>query len=148
MLNDARPQYEDLRQALESLKLSILAVSGEQAGVHTVPQEQEVTSKADNQSQAPPVRPSVGALREAVAHITQQFQQQMATVDATEMDEAIALRIQSIQTEISKQLHLLAMDTLFLKTARQPDTARQRQQQMAARIDLLLRYCEAILTLT
>ncbi|GEM_PF-3728428 len=146
MLNSDRQQYEDLRQSLKSLKLTALSISGDQDRVGIVPPEQEVTRNADN-PQSLTGRPSVGAVREAVANITQQFQQQMAIVNTAEMDEAIALRIQSIQTEVSKQLHLLAMDTLFLKTARQPETARHRQQQMADRIDLLLRYCEAILAL-
>lgn len=136
MLNDDRQRYEELRQALESLKLSVLPLSGDQDGMGM-----------GNSSQSLQGRPSIDALREAVAQITQQFQQQMVTVNVAAMDEAIALRVQSIQTEISKQLHLLAMDTLFLKTARQPETTRQRHQQMAGRIDLLLRYCEAILAL-
>lgn len=152
MLNDYRQQYVELQQVLERLKLITLSV-GEEPGDrdhwsgNVACYEQQATGDADPPPHLWVGRSSVGAVTEAVAAMTQQFQQGVLKLNAVAMDEAIALRIQSIQTEISKQLRLLSMDTMFLKTARQPETSQQRRQQMADRIDLLLRYCEAILTL-
>jgi len=37
------------------------------------------------------------------------------------------------------------MDILFLQTARQPETVRQRTEQMGDRLRLLMRYCDAVL---
>lgn len=144
MLNNYRQQYAELQYVLERLKLIILSVQG---GGSTAYQEQELTGRVESPSSFGVGSTSVGAVTEAVAAMTQRFQQQMVGLNAIAMDEAIALRIQSIQTEINKQLRLLTMDTMFLKTARQSETSQQRQQQMADRIDLLLRYCEAILAL-
>jgi hypothetical protein len=55
------------------------------------------------------------------------------------------LQIQSIQTEINKQLRLLETDLIFLKAARQPDTMQQRQQQIQTRVTLLLSYVTRVL---
>lgn len=58
----------------------------------------------------------------------------------------IAHRLRAIQVEIDKQLKLLAMDVLFLQTARQTTTAEQRQQQMSDRLEQLERYCALVLS--
>jgi hypothetical protein len=54
--------------------------------------------------------------------------------------------VQSYQTEINKQLRLLEMDLMFLKTARQAATLEQRWSGMGDRIHLLTLYCDALLT--
>lgn len=86
-------------------------------------------------------------LRTTVLQMQQRFQLQIlpltATVAATEQRN----RIDALQIEINKQLRLLETDTLFLQAARQPDTAQQRKQQMQSRLEMLSRYCTAILTL-
>ncbi|HEY9643991.1 MAG TPA: heterocyst frequency control protein PatD [Coleofasciculaceae cyanobacterium] len=64
----------------------------------------------------------------------------LETLDATE-----AAKIQSFQVEINKQLRLLGTDLMFLQAARLSATQSQRQQQISQRLDLLLRYCEAVL---
>lgn len=63
------------------------------------------------------------------------------------LDEAIASRLQSIHTEINKQLRLLSTDIAFLKTAKQPDTQQQRRQQIGDRIQSLRQYGDAVLAL-
>jgi hypothetical protein len=63
-----------------------------------------------------------------------------------EVPPEIAHRLQAIQVEIDKQLKLLAMDVLFLQTARQATTAEQRQQQMGDRLEQLERYCALVLS--
>jgi len=54
-------------------------------------------------------------------------------------------RLQSFQVEINKQLRLLGMDVLFLKSARQVTTIAQRRSQMGDRVQILIQYCDAVL---
>lgn len=75
----------------------------------------------------------------------QQLFQQMLNLEWDQVDSNLAAKAQSIHIEINKQLRLLSMDLMFLKSARQSTTATQRQQQMSDRIELLMRYGEGIL---
>jgi len=61
-------------------------------------------------------------------------------------DEDMELKVQSYQTEINKQLRLLKIDLMFLKSARQPATSEQRWKMMGDRLHLLLVYCDALLS--
>jgi hypothetical protein len=58
-----------------------------------------------------------------------------------------AQQLEAFQVEINKQLKLLGVDCLFLQTAKQPQTLRDRLSQMQTRLELLERYCEGILAL-
>lgn len=73
------------------------------------------------------------------------FQQGIVSLELQGLSPAVATQVQSYQTEINKQLRLLGMDVMFLKTARQSVTAQQRQAQLRDRIDLIIRYCETLL---
>ncbi|MBD2465046.1 heterocyst frequency control protein PatD [Oscillatoria sp. FACHB-1407] len=114
-----RQSYEALQQTLQQLQASITVENPDLKGFRAMLQ----TAKT-------------------------QFQQQILTLDPEQLEEedsAIALRLQSIQTEISKQLRLLDMDLLFLQTARQPATVQQRYVQIGDRLTTLIRYCEVVL---
>lgn len=89
--------------------------------------------------------PDTQTLQRIFLEIQQQFQQQIMSQNLEDLDSAVEHRVQSLQTEMTKQLRLLAMDVMFLQTARQPVTLQQRQAQMGDRLQLLQRYCEAIL---
>lgn len=82
-------------------------------------------------------------LRQRFTEVQQFFQQQILGLDASEtnLNEP---RVRSYQTEISKQLQLLAMDVLFLQAARQQQTKQDRQQQFRDRLQTLQSYCDAI----
>ncbi|MEH2246030.1 heterocyst frequency control protein PatD [Nostoc sp.] len=54
-------------------------------------------------------------------------------------------RVQSYQTEMSKQLRLLEIDVMFLQGARQASTAQTRLQTISDRLTTLIQYCDAIL---
>lgn len=114
-----RPVYE----ALRSLSSSMLAqVSGDGAAP---------TGVAD--------------LRSLFNRLQTQFQQQVLTLDLSGLEGAIAAQVTSLHTEMAKQLRLLNMDLMFLQTARQPETVRQRTEQIGDRLRLLMRYCDAVL---
>jgi hypothetical protein len=61
--------------------------------------------------------------------------------------EGSSPRLGGIHLEIHKQMRLLALDVLFLQTARQATTQHQRQQQMTQRLELLGKYCQGMLEL-
>ncbi|MEH2317388.1 heterocyst frequency control protein PatD [Nostoc sp.] len=78
-------------------------------------------------------------LRVRIASLQQFFAQQI--VPLTDED----WRVQSYQTEISKQLRLLEIDVMFLQGARQASTAQTRLQTISDRLTILIQYCDAIL---
>ena len=78
-------------------------------------------------------------LRQRVASLQQFFGQQIVPL----ADEN--WRVQSYQTEMSKQLRLLEIDVMFLQGARQASTAQTRLQTISDRLTTLIEYCNAIL---
>jgi polyhydroxyalkanoate synthesis regulator protein len=75
------------------------------------------------------------------------FQEQLLALPDGELEPEMAAKVQSFQTEINKQLRLLSTDMPFLQAARQAETVARRREQMGDRIQLLLRYCDAVLEL-
>lgn len=61
-------------------------------------------------------------------------------------DEDFEVKVQSYQTEINKQLRLLNIDLMFLKSARQVAKSEQRWAMMGDRLHLLVLYCDALLS--
>lgn len=61
-------------------------------------------------------------------------------------DEDLQVKVQSYQTEINKQLRLLEIDLMFLKTTRQATKTEQRWGMMGDRLHLLVLYCDALLS--
>lgn len=89
---------------------------------------------------------AAGKLTAAEIEAAQQvFQTQIMPLELEKLDPTIAAKLQSIQTEISKQFRLLATDVVFLKAARQSSTAVQRQGQIRDRLSMLQQYCEVVL---
>lgn len=92
---------------------------------------------------------SIEVLRVGIAQLKQGWQQ-MRSVDSDQTGDLQPTGdspqpIQAIQTEMLKQLRLLDTDLLFLQAARQSTTLQQRKRQMGDRLQLLQRYCAAIL---
>lgn len=81
-------------------------------------------------------------LRKGVSLLQQVFQQQIVPLDDGNS------RVQSYQTEISKQLRLLEIDVMFFQGSRQASTAQDRLQTIGDRLTTLIQYCEAILQQT
>ncbi len=84
-------------------------------------------------------------LRQNFLEAQQIFQQQIVSLDASDLEPADEPRVRSYQTEMSKQLRLLAIDVMFLQAARQSETVQQRQIQLGDRIQALMGYCDALL---
>ncbi len=77
------------------------------------------------------------------------FQAHLKDSLESEEDAAIAGiepgKIQSITTEINKDLRLLNTDIMFLQAARQGQTVQQRMTQVGDRLNRLIQYCQFVL---
>lgn len=85
------------------------------------------------------------ALKAEVAALQQSFRDQLLSLPTDELPSATQQWVQSYQVEMDKQLRLLGVDVLFLQSAKQAETTKQRQQQVCDRLNILQRYCEALL---
>lgn len=74
---------------------------------------------------------------------TQQHFQQHIVIPAAELD--LPSLVQSVQTEINRNLRLLGTDVVFLQSARQAATQQQRLQQVCDRLVKLLEFCDGML---
>lgn len=83
-------------------------------------------------------------LQEGFSQLMEESHQAIAN-DKVEPERAS--RIQSIQTEMNKQLRLLSADAVFLNTAKQPETVQQRRKQIGDRLQSLRKYGEATLSI-
>lgn len=84
-------------------------------------------------------------LRQHVTFLQQFFQQQILPLVNQDTDSNDEGRLQSYQTEISKQLRLLEIDIMFFQGARQAATAKSRLDAIGDRLTTLIEYCNAIL---
>ncbi len=111
-----RQRYQDFRRILERLQTLI-----------SQPEFDRSTLKAD------------------ALTVQQFFQDQVRSLDLEALDATAEQRSHSFHVEINKQLRLLAMDVMFLQTAKQSATSQQRLGQVSDRISTLIRYCDALL---
>jgi hypothetical protein len=110
--------YPEFKRALEQLRTII-----------AVPQLQET------------------ALRESFQNLQQIFERQIASLSADDVAQEHAARWQSIQTEIYKQMRLLATDIMLLQASRSPATSQRRVLGVGTRLDTLIQYCDVLLQL-
>ncbi|MBD1913438.1 MULTISPECIES: heterocyst frequency control protein PatD [unclassified Leptolyngbya] len=82
------------------------------------------------------------ALQKSFQAIQQHFQQQIL---ATSAELELPSLVQSVQTEINRNLRLLSTDVAFLQSARQVATQQQRLQQVCDRLTKLLEFCDGVL---
>ncbi|MDJ0692217.1 MAG: heterocyst frequency control protein PatD [Xenococcaceae cyanobacterium MO_188.B32] len=75
------------------------------------------------------------------------FQQQIVGLATQQLDEAIATRWQSLQTELYREFRLLDTDILFLASSRQAKTKMQRLKSVSDRLERIIGYCSAIIAL-
>lgn len=87
----------------------------------------------------------VATLKSTVSELQAVFQTEILPISIADLDPQLAQRVQSFQVEMDKQLRLLGIDVMFLQAARQTATVEQRQQQIRDRLNLLSRYCDAVL---
>ncbi len=91
---------------------------------------------------AGPEADGTAVVREANA-IQQEFSDRLLAIPLDDMESPQVSHFQSLRTETHKQLRLLATDAAFWRSAKQPETRSQRQQQLRDRLQTLIGYCEA-----
>jgi len=90
---------------------------------------------------------SDAALQESLQNVQQRFERQIASLNADDLAPEQAPRWQSLQTEIYKQMRLLATDIMLLQASRNPATSQRRVLGLGTRLDTLIQYCEVLLQL-
>lgn len=80
------------------------------------------------------------------AGIQRFFQERVASLTESGIDPSLVSRWQSVQTEIHRQMRLLAVDMTFFQASRQLSTREQRQKQIVSRLQTLIGYCEVLVT--
>lgn len=84
-------------------------------------------------------------LKPAIASLEHCFRQRIQPLSFEDWPPASQSLLASLRLEMHKQLRLLSTDLMFLKTARQPATRRQRLDQMGDRFTTLSGYCTALI---
>ena len=85
------------------------------------------------------------ALPESFQNVQRLFECQIASLSADDVTPDDAARWQSIQTEIHKQMRLLATDIMLLQASRSSATFQRRVLGIGTRLDTLIQYCEVLL---
>ncbi|HAX78429.1 MAG TPA: hypothetical protein DCY88_22030 [Cyanobacteria bacterium UBA11372] len=84
-------------------------------------------------------------LRQSFEQLQLFFQQQIISLDSDKLDPSVMSRVQSLLTELNKQMRLLSIDVTFLQASRQSTTTQQRLAQIRSRITTLVSYCNVLL---
>jgi hypothetical protein len=74
------------------------------------------------------------------------FESQILTQDLDRLPDPIAGKMRSYLTESHRLLRLLPIDLTFIAAARNPTTLQQRRQAYQEKLDLLLKYCQAVIS--
>ncbi|MDY6939664.1 MAG: heterocyst frequency control protein PatD [Cyanobacteriota bacterium] len=80
-----------------------------------------------------------------VSGLQQWFAQNILPLPFADLDAADFALARSYNTELHKQLRLLATDAMFFGSARQAATVKKRTQQLRDRLETLVRYCDVLL---
>ncbi len=86
------------------------------------------------------------SISERFNNLQTSFQQYILPLTDADLDTAIALGWQSVQTEIKREFRLLSTDILFLTSSRQASTIDTRLQSVKARVSKLIGYCKLMLS--
>ncbi len=77
--------------------------------------------------------------------LTKWFNQNIANLSSEDLEQAIAPRWQSVQTEIKREFKLLTTDMLFLASARSNPSQTKRLKSISDRLHKLTGYCQIML---
>lgn len=86
------------------------------------------------------------AIRNGFDELKQLFQSQIVFLSTDELAPEVLSRWQSIQTEVHKQMRLLATDMMMLQAARNPATSAVRVAGICDRLNSLRQFCQVLLS--
>ncbi|MCP2729316.1 heterocyst frequency control protein PatD [Limnofasciculus baicalensis] len=86
------------------------------------------------------------AIRNGFDQLKQLFQSQILSLSQDGLAPESVSRWQSIQTEVHKQMRLLATDMIMLQAARNPATSAIRLAGICDRLNCLRQFCQVLLS--
>lgn len=89
---------------------------------------------------------SIPDLKISLARSIEWFESQILTQNIDSLPDPIAGKMRSSLTESHRLLRLLPIDVMFITAARNPITLQQRHQAYHQKLDLLLQYCQAVIS--
>jgi hypothetical protein len=89
---------------------------------------------------------SITDLKISLSQTIEFFESEILTQDIDSLPDPIAGKIRSYLTESHRLLRLLPIDLMFIATARTPETLQHRRQAYQDKLDLLLQYCQAVIS--
>lgn len=90
--------------------------------------------------------PDFAAIRNGFYRLQQLFQSQILSLNPDEIPAGAVSRWQSIQTEVHKQMRLLATDMTILHASRNPATSEVRVARICDRLKELHQFCQVFLS--
>jgi hypothetical protein len=91
---------------------------------------------------------SIPDLKIALRQAIELFEGQILTPDLEEIQHPNAGKMRSYVTESHRLLRLLPLDVMFMEVSRHPTTTQQRRQAYQDKLDLLMRYAEAAMSIS
>jgi hypothetical protein len=88
---------------------------------------------------------SISDLKVSLSRSIEFFESQILPQDLDSLPDPIAGKMRSYLTESHRLLRLLPIDLTFIAAARNPTTLQQRRQAYQEKLDLLLKYCQAVI---
>ena len=88
---------------------------------------------------------SIPDLKVSLSRSIEFFETQILPQDLDSLPDPIAGKMRSYLTESHRLLRLLPIDLTFIAAARNPTTIQQRRQAYQEKLDLLLKYCQAVI---
>jgi hypothetical protein len=85
-------------------------------------------------------------LKIGISKAIELFESQILTQNLDHLSDPIAGKMRSYLTESHRLLRLLSIEAMFMAAARNPITLQQRRQSYQQNLDLLLQYCQAVIT--
>lgn len=85
------------------------------------------------------------AMRNGFDKLQQLFQREILSLSQDGLAPELVSRWQSIQTEVHKQMRLLATDMMMLQAARNPATSKLRLAGICDRLNCLRQFCQVLL---
>lgn len=89
---------------------------------------------------------SISDLKVSLSKSIEFFESQILPQDLDSLPNPIAGKMRSYLTESHRLLRLLPIDLTFIAAARNPDTLQQRRQVYQEKLELLLKYCQAVIS--
>jgi hypothetical protein len=91
---------------------------------------------------------SIPDLKVALRQAIELFEGQILTQDLGDIQQPNEGKMRSYLTESHRLLRLLPLDIMFMEVSRNPNTIEQRRQAYQDKLDLLIRYVEAAISIS